>query len=310
VSTEVSWRWEKRGMVISAPIGSRWARSHAALPFAEPGADGRTRVYVSARDEAGRAHIGFCDCDLVDPSGSAEWSQEPVLGLGELGAFDDSGVTSSCVVTHEGRKYLYYTGWTRGVTVPFYLFAGLAISTDGGRTFVRASRAPVLERNRVDPLLTASPYVLVENGRWRMWYVSAASWDMHGGAPRHHYHVRYAESRDGVEWTRTGAVAIDFAHPGEYAIARPCVIRDGDRYRMWYSWRGDHYRIGYAESSDGIAWTRMDDRSGIDESASGWDSEMMAYPFVFNHRGRWTMLYNGNGYGATGCGLAIAADQR
>ena len=61
---------------------------------------------------------------------------QPVLGLGELGAFDDSGVTSSCLVTHDGRKYLYYTGWTRGVTVPFYLFAGLAISSDGGQTFV------------------------------------------------------------------------------------------------------------------------------------------------------------------------------
>ena len=95
---------------------------------------------------------------------------------------------------------------------------------------------------------------------WRMWYVSAASWDVHRGAPRHHYHVRYAESRDGIDWTRTGIVAIDFQHPGEHAIARPCVVRDGDRYRMWYSWRGDHYRIGYAESSDGIAWTRMDNR--------------------------------------------------
>ncbi len=310
MSGEAVWRWDKCGLLIRPPVDSTWARSHAALPIPEPGPDGLTRVYVSARDARGRAQIGFCDCDVTNADTPPRWSAAPVLGLGELGAFDDNGVTSSCLVTHGGRKFLYYTGWTRGVSVPFYLFAGLAISDDDGRTYRRASRAPLLERSDVDPFLTASPFVLVENGLWRMWYVSAASWDLHGGTPRHHYHVRYAESRDGIAWQRTGVVAIDFEHPGEYAIARPCVIRIGNRYRMWYSWRGDHYRIGYAESSDGIRWTRMDDRAGIVESASGWDSEMMAYPWVFNHGGRWMMIYNGNGYGSSGCGVAIAAEKK
>jgi len=205
------------------------------------------------------------------------------------------------------RKYLFYTGWTRGVTVPFYLFAGLAISDDGGRSFRRQSPAPILERNEVDPLLTASPFVLIENGIWRMWYVSAARWRMTAGKPEHDYHIRYAESRNGVDWVRRGIVCIDFAHAGEHAIARPCVIRDGRVYRMWYAWRGTHYRIGYAESADGVVWTRMDDDAGIGVSKDGWDSEMVEYPYVFAHRGRLLMLYNGNGYGKTGCGLAIHA---
>jgi hypothetical protein len=73
---------------------------------------------------------------------------------------------------------------------------------------------------------------------------------------------------------------------------------------MWYSCRGKSYRIGYAESEDGRQWQRLDALAGIDVSPSGWDSEMIEYPFVFDHNGQRYMLYNGNGYGKTGFGLA------
>jgi hypothetical protein len=73
---------------------------------------------------------------------------------------------------------------------------------------------------------------------------------------------------------------------------------------MWFSKRGTSYRIGYAESTDGLDWRRMDSEVGIDVSPSGWDSEMVEYPCVFDAAGRRWMLYNGNGYGRTGIGLA------
>ena len=77
---------------------------------------------------------------------------------------------------------------------------------------------------------------------------------------------------------------------------------------MWYPYRGESYRIGYAESRDGTDWTRRDDIAGIEPSASGWDSEMVTYPFVFRHRDRRYMLYCGNGYGLTGIGLAVSEE--
>ena len=135
--------------------------------------------------------------------------------------------------------------------------------------------------------------------------MSCTAWTPQPGGPRHHYHIKYAESADGLHWTRTGRVAIDYAHPGEYAISRPCVVQDGDAWRMWYSWRGAAYRIGHAESPDGVEWTRLDHAAGIEPADSGWDAQMIEYPFVFDHRGQRYMLYNGNGYGATGFGLAV-----
>jgi hypothetical protein len=76
---------------------------------------------------------------------------------------------------------------------------------------------------------------------------------------------------------------------------------------MWYCYAVGHggYRIGYAESDDGINWQRKDDKVGIDVSDEGWDSEMVAYPYVFEHDGEKYMLYNGNGYGETGFGYAV-----
>ena len=65
------------------------------------------------------------------------------------------------------------------------------------------------------------------------------------------------------------------------------------------------YRMGYAESQNGLNWERMDEKVGIDVSATGWDSEMIQYPYVFNHKNKKYMLYNGNDYGKEGAGLAV-----
>jgi hypothetical protein len=189
------------------------------VPFVERNGDG-VRLYFSSRDEEGRSLTGVADFDPKSPE-RVEFAREPLLGPGALGGFDDSGAMGACLVEHDGRKHLYYIGWTRGVTVPFYTFIGLAVSDDGGRTFTRAASAPVVERGPHDPFLTTSPWVLVENGVWRMWYASGAGWETRPEGPRHYYNIRYAESDDGVVWRRDGRVCIDFAGTDEYAIARP-----------------------------------------------------------------------------------------
>lgn len=293
--------WENRGVLFPPPTDLPWVASHAALPVAIARGD-HHRVLYSGRDAQGRARVGWFDADLAAGRVLAV-GRTPALDLGELGAFDDSGVTTSCVVDHGGRLHLYYSGWSLGVTVPFYFFGGLAVSDDGGETFARVSRAPVLERDAVDPFLTASPFVLIEDGRWRMWYVSCSGWRLADGKPRHYYHIRYAESPDGIAWSRHGQVCIDFKDDAEYALARPYVAREDGRYKMWFSARGEAYRPGYAESADGLSWTRLDEAMTL--PAAGWDAEMQAYPYLATAGGERWMLYNGNGYGRTGIGLAV-----
>jgi hypothetical protein len=163
-------------------------------------------------------------------------------------------------------------------------------------------------RAEVDPWMVSSPCVLHDAGRWRMWYLSGLDWREERGVLHSRYHIKYAESQDGVLWRRDGLVALELG-PGETNIARACVRRRRDGYEAWYSLNsGSGYRIGYAESADGLVWQRLDERAGIGLSASGWDSTALAYPWVFEHAGRRLMLYNGNGFGRDGFGLAEWTD--
>lgn len=301
-------RWIKKGLIFE-PIKGKysWMVSHAMLPTAENIGGDRFRIFFAPRDKAGRSSVAFIEIDINDPRKILNISKKPVLVSGELGTFDDSGVLPSWLVTSRKKKYLYYIGYNLGVTVPFRNFVGLAINEGEGINFHKVSRGPLLERNNVDSCLTVTPCVLLENGIWRMWYTSITKWVIENNKPKHYYHIKYAESSDGLQWNRKGFVCIDYKNREEYAIARPSVLHDGKLYRMWYCYRGGSatYRIGYAESSDGVKWVRMDNRAGIDVSSRGWDSEMICYPCVFSHRDLKYMLYNGNGYGRTGVGLAV-----
>jgi len=298
-------KWIKKGLVIKPTGELDWMITHAGIPFAKRIEEDIYRIYFSGRDKLNRAQIGYIEVNINEPRRILYITEKPVLGLGDLGCFDDSGVMTSWIVDKEGIEYLFYTGWNQGITVPYYFYVGLAISKDGGKTFERISKAPILERNSYDPYLTASPCVLIEDDVWRMWYVTSIKRERKNDKIIPYYHIKYAESNDGISWERRGIVCIDFKSEEEYAIARPCVIKEDDIYKMWYSYSSGSYRIGYAESNDGIHWERKDEDVGIDVSESGWDSDMMAYPFVFEHKGKKYMLYNGNSFGKDGFGYAI-----
>jgi hypothetical protein len=210
------------------------------------------------------------------------------------------------MTTVRGKRYLYYLGWNLGVTVPWRNSIGLAIYDEKTGRFERYSKAPILDRHHVDPYSLSYPFVLEVEDRYHMWYGSNLSW---GPDEKNMAHlIKYADSEDGIHWRREGHIALDFEHPSEYAMSRPFVIFEEALYKMWYSYRGRAYRIGYAESRDGLAWTRKDGAVGIDVSDAGWDSETIEYPFLFDHNGRRYMIYNGNSYGKTGFGLAVLED--
>lgn len=302
-------KWIKKGLIFRPSGQADWMATHASVPIAVNLGDDLFRIYFSGRDALNRSQTGFIEININKPLEILYITKQPIIELGKLGAFDESGAMSCWIMDHEGKKHLYYIGWNLGVNVPFRNSIGLAISNDGGRTFTKFSDGPILDRDIYSPCFVASPCVLLDGETWRMWYLSCIRWKIEDNKPKHYYHIKYAESSDGIQWKKSARVCIDFKSSDEYAISRPCVLKDGDIYKMWYSYKGDSYRIGYAESKDGLYWERKDELVGIDVSKSGWDSEMIEYPFVFDHKGKRYMLYNGNGYGITGIGLAILAEK-
>ena len=299
-------KWEKKGLIFTPKSNLKWMAKRTSLPFAEKIKGDLFKIYFYGQNIKNESQIGYFEINLNKPKEVIKFTEKPILKLGSLGSFDDSGVMPSWIVNKNNKKYLYYTGWSLGIKVPFYFFIGLAISNDGGNSFDRYSKSPILGRNEVDPYLTASPCLIVEENIWKMWYVSCIKWEMINNKPKHYYHIKYAESNDGINWKRNGKVSIDFKSEDEFALARPCVLLEDGVYKMWYSYRGKRYKIGYAESKNGIDWIRKDELAGITTSEFGWDSEMICYSFVFKNKEKMYMLYCGNNYGDTGIGYAIS----
>ncbi len=299
-------KWIKLQHIFSPNKNYTWMNSHAANPFAVPLIDNIFRVYFTCRDIENKSHIGFVDIDFSDSFKIINLAQEPILQPGELGIFDDSGVAMGYYIEINKIPHIYYLGWNLKVTVPWLNTIGLAKINPVTGKFEKISRAPIMDRSSEDPFSISYPSILFENGIYKMWYGSNLKWGKEQSEMNHV--IKYAESIDGYNWSRTGLIAVKNMYQNEYALSKPFVIKSNNIYQMWYSYRGNKnintYRIGYAESNNGINWIRKDKEVGIDVSKNGWDSEMICYPYVFHYKDETYMLYNGNGYGRTGFGIA------
>lgn len=306
--------WRKKGLIFDPKQNaSDWITHYAALPVCDLLADDRLRIYFATRDEKGRSRPTFIEVDPANPEKILYIHDRTILEPGEQGTFDDNGIMPSSIVNVDGKKYLYYIGWNPQVTVSYRLSIGLAISDDGGVTFRRYSQGPICDRDMHEPFFNTAPYVIRENGEWKMWYVSCTGWKQINGWPEPFYLIRYSESKDGIHWVRSNKECIgydDFTH----AIGKPCVIKENGLYRMYYSYRNSvgyrtdkemTYRIGYAESADGVTWQRKDARVDLKSDAQGWESEMQEYCSIYRFRDKWYMVYNGNMFGESGFGYAV-----
>lgn len=306
--------WQKKGLVYK-PDGSLWfSRSHAQVPFAFP-KDDFLRIYFSTRDDKGQSRPTFIDVDYEDPTKVLYVHYAPVLELGGPSEYDETGAMPSWFVPQpNGELWLYYTGWNRTWNA-YRLSVGLAVSTDGGISFTKKFTGPVMDRSIYNPIWAAQPSVMIEDGVWKMWYIAAQYSKYINDFPEPFYRCQYAESQDGIHWQPTGDVVLEF---DEFlnAVGRPSVYKEDGIYKMIYSYRNavdyrinrdKSYRIGYAESKNGKQWERKDHLAGIakSEDPSEWDYQMINYCHTYCYKGKRYLLYNGNGFGASGFGYAI-----
>ncbi len=112
--------------------------------------------------------------------------------------------------------------------------------------------------------------VMREGDGYRMWF----SW-------RPRASVALVESKDGFHWSTPAVVlAPNKASGWEDDINRPVVIKQGGHYRMWYTGQaGEHSAIGYATSSDGLAWKRMSDKPVLSPDRP-WEKVALMCPDV------------------------------
>jgi len=306
--------WDKKGLIYNGDkrLGEDFS-AYARFPVVDVVNETVWRIYFSSTSDSMVSYPFYLDVEAGNPFNILNVSNKPLLMPGDRGTFDDSGITSSCVVDVDGAKYLYYVGWNKRVSVPCAVNIGLAISEDGGNTFKKAFKGAIVDRNRYDSVFTTVPCVIKDGGTFRMWYISCLCWQDVNGRMQPLNVIKHAESKDGIDWEINDDVCIASLYPEE-ALGRPWVIKEDGLYKMWFSAYGAYsrkkadekrYMIAYAESKDGIHWERRPDPYVLDLSEDGWDSEMLQYCSVFKDKETKYMFYSGNGFGKTGFGLAV-----
>lgn len=312
------FQWEKLGKVFDPreQANGSWMHEFAQSPSTVVHED-HVRVYFCARPRPSPegmylSYLAYIDLDRRNLLKVVNVCKGPALSLGAHGTFDEFGTNPISVIRDGDEMRVYYAGWTRCESVPINGAIGIAISRDGGESFVRLGDGPVLSYSPDEPFMLGSPRIRRFGQEWQLWYVSGKAWLKTEGKPEPVYKIRMASSEDGIHWVKHGRDLLEDRLGEHECQACPDVLfRDG-RYHMFFSYRHSHryktqaggYRIGYAFSDDMLNWQRSDEMAGMTVSAAGWDSQMVNYPHVFMLDGETYMLYQGNEMGRTGIGLA------
>jgi predicted GH43/DUF377 family glycosyl hydrolase len=313
------FKWKKLGRIFNpAEIENiSWMQEFAQAPSVLV-FDDFIRVYFSCRppkDENGQyvSYTAYIDLNRNNLFEILNIAEKPILNLGELGTFDEFGIYPTSVIRNENEVLAYYGGWTRCDSVPFNVAIGLAISHDNGKTFTKFGKGPILSYSINEPFVISGPKIRIFNDRWYLYYIAGQKWIENNGNPEPVYKIRMAYSEDGINWIKLDKNLIESKLEENEAQASPDVFFFNEKYHMFFCYRyslnfrikENGYRIGYACSDDKINWVRDDTKAGIDISEEGWDSEMIAYPHVFELDGKIYMLYLGNQVGRFGFGLAL-----
>jgi hypothetical protein len=169
---------------------------------------------------------------------------------------------------------------------------------------------------RFDDAGIMSSWMVREAGRRRFYVIG---WNVPTTVPMH-ISIGLAEAPAGgpprIE-TRPAGPILDRSPSDPFYVSTPCVVRDGDGWRMWYlsgldwAWQEgralSRYDVRHAVSSDGVAWTP--EAQAV--LALGAGEVAIARPMVVRDSGVWRMwfCYRGEAFGYR-IGYAESADGR
>ncbi|MBW0177687.1 hypothetical protein [Sediminibacterium sp.] len=297
-------KWKKVGRIFENSGVHPKLQTHAANPLALPLTENVYRIFYSGRDADNRSSVSYFDYDF-ERMILVKDHVIPVVVHGGEDSFYSHGISLGNSFEVNGKKYINFMGWHIPPNEHWMGKIGRLAVDDTLNTLTVDPDQPFIDIDPADPISLSYPWIHYNHEVYQMWYGSTVYWNSETEEMLHV--IKYAESRDTITWKKMEkSVPHIIGH--SQAFSRPSVIQHEDGYDMWFSYRGklnSKYRIGYATSPDGIEWKCEYDKVGIDVSANGWDNDMICYPFVFFRNKSLYMLYNGNGYGKSGIGLAI-----
>lgn len=311
------FRFQRLGQIYCPNGEISWAEQFAIAPTPLFISNHELRIYVGFCDSNMVSRVGFVDVSIKDPTKILRVSQTPSLDIGKPGTFDDNGVVPVSILDLEDRIRLYYVGFQLGVKVPYFMFTGVAESTDGGETFQRVKQTPVLERTAEQLYARCGTFVDITSNKYISYYIGSIGegWTItNEGKKVPLYTLKYAESDDGINWQDDeNSKILSFQNEDEHGFGRPFVWKEGNITYMLSSVRtlSSGYSIGLAKCENGKEWNRIDNEIefvGGSEEQNSWESQNRSFPVLINLEGKKFIIYNGNKTGMSGFGIAQLID--
>jgi predicted GH43/DUF377 family glycosyl hydrolase len=214
---------------------------------------------------------------------------------GTAGDFDSEEVDCACVFMHEGAWLMAYAGWDGQCNR-----IGLARSqnlVDWGRVGLLLDLG---ESRAFDAGSVSGPFVFAWEGVYHLFYCGFPGQGYEAGPGAH----GVALSTDLVNWERHPANPVMRPSPDlaweSAGLYKAFVMRDGDRFRMFYNAKspdeggGWRERTGTATSPDLLHWRKHEGNPVLDVGPPGsWDSRFASDPWVVMIGGVWHLFYYG-----------------
>ena len=298
--------WIRKGKLFGNDTWDlEWHKLNTQLPIPYLMDEDRLRLFVTLCDAENRGRLGFVDVNPDNPSEIIDYSHEPLLDVGKRGCFDENGVVSTALLENDGKLYIYYCGFQKHVNYPYSSLAGVAVSTDGGQSFLRIRETPLLERKDGEMFIRTGVGIYKYGNVYRLYYASGNEWLSVNNKLVPQYSFRYIDSDSPICFDGESIKMFPLEND-EFGMTTPQIFKTDSGYEMIYSVRtvSEGYRMGYATSKDGIEFSRNDKVMDIKRPNGEFDSEMICYGKCYKRGDRTYLFYSGNHYGMDGIGWA------
>ncbi len=313
------------GCVISISATNNWDDAQVYTPFVFK--EGSTYKMYYGGNDGSKVSVG-----LATSTNGYSWTRNSgnncsstgdgcVLPYGGASSWNINASYFPSVIK-DGGTYKMWFGGSDGTNVRI----GYATSTDGANwTLYNGNNCSGTSGNGCifnigtsgnwDAKFVTAPSVIKDGSTYKMWYSGRDASNVD--------RIGYATSSDGITWTRNSGNNCSTSGDGcivglggantWYAtlVSGPRVIKDGALYHMVFNGiktGDDHYRLGYATSTDGVTWTKYDNTSsaacGYSESydegcildygsANSWDDRYLVYPTFLKDGPTMRIWYSG-----------------
>ena len=299
-------RWKKHGRIFHIGLKKKnsFSYSHTSNPVPVKIKNDIYRIFYASRNKDNKSSIFSFDFDLKKLK-IIKFSNKPVIKFNPNSYFSH-GVTPGQIFKYKNTNYMLCMCWQIPQNQHWRGDIGI-FRFNKKMNKLQANKKIFLDAKKLNEISLSYPAIIKKKSILDIFYGSTVEWE---SDKRDMIHIikflRYNLKSKKIFCKK---IAIHNKKNICEAMSRPTILDYKNILNLWFSYRNgkknSKYKIGYAFFKN-KKWKLDLNKNIIKKSKLGFDSEMVEYPYVFKHKKKLYMLYNGNSYGASGIGLAYA----